>query len=148
MHCLTCHGCLFSFEICAGIIERNPGSRGQVFWDSVAIVEPGIIDTPMAQHITLANNASNYSHQTRLAVLFAESLKHPVPPSLVANKIFEIYTSGTWQLRHLVGPDAAPFIGWRQSMSDEAWADLGALEEKDWYARTNADFGMNMQPKG
>jgi len=134
----------FALESLSEILAQEVKSFGV----HVAIVEPGIINTPMAQHITVANNASHYSHQTRLAALFTESLKHPVPPSLVANKIFEIYASATWQLRHLVGPDAAPFIGWRHSMSDEAWVDLGPLDDKDWYARTNADFGMQMQPKG
>lgn len=113
----------------------------------VAIVEPGIIDTHMAQHITVPNHASNYSHQTRLAALFTASLKNPVPPTIVADKILEISTSGTWQLRHLVGPDAAPFIGWRQSMSDEAWVDLGALNDDAWYDRIKADFGMEVRPK-
>jgi hypothetical protein len=29
--------------------------------------------------------------------------------------------SGTWQLRHPSGPDAAPFVAWRASMTDEQW---------------------------
>ena len=111
----------------------------------VAIVEPGIIDTPMAQHITFAPNTSSYSHQRRLAALFTESLKHPVSPSLVADKILEIATNGTWQLRHPVGPDALPFIGWRQSMNDEAWVDLAALSDEAWCDRIEKDFGMDVR---
>ena len=122
----------FALESLSEILAREV----KLFGVHVAIVEPGIIDTPMARHITLANSASNYPHQSRLASLFTESLKRPVPPSLVAGKILEIYSSRTWQLRHLVGPDAVPFVSWRQSMSDEAWVDLGSLDDKDWYART------------
>ncbi|HMG89222.1 MAG TPA: SDR family oxidoreductase, partial [Chryseolinea sp.] len=91
----------------------------------VAIVEPGIIDTPMAQHITVITlPASNYSHQLRLAALFTASLKRPVSPTIVADKMLEIVETGTLQLRHLVGPDAIPFVNWRQSMNDEAWINL------------------------
>ncbi|MEO8140366.1 MAG: SDR family oxidoreductase [Gemmatimonadota bacterium] len=112
----------------------------------VAIVEPGIIDTAMARHIGVAQAPSAYAQQRRMAALFATALKNPVPPSLVADKILEIAAGGTWQLRHLVGPDAAPFVGWRKSMSDEAWVELGALDDAAWYARIQADFGMDARP--
>lgn len=109
----------------------------------VAIVEPGIIDTPMARHITVAQAPSPYPQQRRNAALFTASLKNPAPPSLVAEKIVEIAGGGAWQLRHPVGPDAAPFLGWRQSMNDEAWVDFGALEDDAWYDRIQADFGLD-----
>lgn len=112
----------------------------------VAIVEPGIIDTPMARHISVAQAPSPYAQQRRIAALFVAALKNPVPPSLVADKIVEIAAGGTWQLRHLVGPDAAPFVGWRKSMSDEAWVELGALDDAAWYARIQTDFGMDARP--
>lgn len=109
----------------------------------VAIVEPGIIDTPMSRHIAVAQAPSPYPQQRRNAALFTASLKNPAPPSLVAEKIVEVAGGETWQLRHPVGPDAAPFLGWRQSMSDEAWVDFGALEDDAWYDRVKADFGMD-----
>ena len=59
----------------------------------------------------------------------------------------EIAVNGTWQLRHPVGPDALPFIGWRQSRSDEEWVDLGALSDDAWYKRIEGDFGMEVRPK-
>jgi hypothetical protein len=31
-------------------------------------------------------------------------------PTLVAEKILEVAASSSWQLRHLVGPDAGPFL--------------------------------------
>jgi len=109
----------------------------------VAIVEPGIIDTPMARHVGVAQPVSAYPQQRRTAALFNAALKNPVQPSVVAEKIVEIAESNTWQLRHLVGPDAAPFVGWRQSMSDEQWIDLGALDDNAWYDRVKADFGID-----
>jgi hypothetical protein len=100
----------------------------------------------MAQHITVKQPHSNYSHQERLSALFTASLKHPVSATIVADKMLEIVEGGTWQLRHLVGPDATPFIGWRQSMDDEAWINLAALDDNAWYERIKADFGMEVRP--
>ena len=112
----------------------------------VAIVEPGIIDTAMARHIGTADAPSIYPQRRRTAGLFAASLANPAPPSVVADKVLEIATSGSWQLRHPVGPDAAPFLGWRRQMSDEAWVDFGAMDDDAWYDRVKADFGLDARP--
>src|SRR5256885_858294 len=92
----------------------------------VAIVEPGIIDTAMARRLEQPLNETSYAQQRRFAHLFTASLKQPAQPSLVADKVREIIESGTWQLRHPVGPDALPFLSWRKSMTDEEWVDLNA----------------------
>ena len=114
----------------------------------VAIVEPGIIDTPMSRHVGVAQAPSPYPHQRRNAALFTAALKNPTPPSVVAEKVLEIAVNGTWQLRHMVGPDAAPFLGWRQAMSDEEWVDWGALDDNAWYDRVKTDFGIDARPGG
>ncbi len=113
----------------------------------VAIVEPGIIDTPMARRIEMPQSPSPYPQQRRFAAMFTASLKNPAPPSLVGEKVVEIVESGTWQLRHPVGPDAEAFLGWREAMSGEEWVDWGALDDDAWYDRLKADFGMDARPK-
>ncbi len=113
----------------------------------VAIVEPGIIDTPMARRIGTPETPSPYPQQRRNAALFAASLENPASPSVVAGRVIEIADSGTWQLRHPVGPDAAPFLGWRNAMSDEEWVAFGALDDDAWYRRVKADFGLDARPK-
>jgi NAD(P)-dependent dehydrogenase (short-subunit alcohol dehydrogenase family) len=113
----------------------------------VAIVEPGIIETPMAKRIQEPAKVSPYPQQRRFAHMFAASLKNPAPPSLVAEKIREIIESGTWQLRHPVGPDALPFLNWRKSMTDEQWVDLNAADDDTWYERMEHDFGMAIRPR-
>jgi NAD(P)-dependent dehydrogenase (short-subunit alcohol dehydrogenase family) len=112
----------------------------------VAIVEPGIIDTAMARRISALASHSPYPQQPRFAALFQASLKTPAAPSLVAQKILEITVSGTWQLRHPVGPDAVPFLQWRNQMSDEEWVDLFASDDETWYSRIERDFAMNTRP--
>ncbi len=82
----------------------------------VLLVEPGIIDTAMAQRIGRPGAGSAYTQPDRLAMVFASALQQPVPPSRVAAKLLEIFASGTWQFRHLVGlvgPDAGPVTGLR-----------------------------------
>jgi NAD(P)-dependent dehydrogenase (short-subunit alcohol dehydrogenase family) len=132
----------FALESLSEILAQEVKSFGI----RVAIVEPGIIDTAMARHVTVEPSPSNYAHQKRLSLLFTASLEHPVHPSIVADKILEIAVGDTGQLRHPVGPDALPFLGWRQSMNDEAWLSLASLDDEGWYDRIKADFGMDVRP--
>ena len=113
----------------------------------VAVVEPGIIETPMSRRLEEPTNPSPYSQLLRFSHLFAAVLKKPAPPSFVAEKILEIIESGTWQLRHPVGPDALPFLDWRKSMTDEEWVDIHAADDETWYRRMEHDFGMAIRPK-
>jgi NAD(P)-dependent dehydrogenase (short-subunit alcohol dehydrogenase family) len=113
----------------------------------VAIVEPGIIDTAMARRVGDPAADSPYRQRARFTSLFTASLKNPVPPSLVGQKILEIVESGTWQLRHPVGPDAAPFLQWRGQMTDEEWVDLNASDDETWYRSLERDFGLDARPK-
>jgi NAD(P)-dependent dehydrogenase (short-subunit alcohol dehydrogenase family) len=101
----------------------------------VAIVEPGIIDTAMAQRIGDPGPGSPYGQTARFSVLFTNSLKNPVPPSLVAAKILEVAQSKDWQLRHPVGPDALPFLQWRNGMTDEQWVEMNAGDDATFFAK-------------
>lgn len=108
----------------------------------IAIVEPGIINTQMANDISV-NDTSIYPQSKRFAGLFAASLKTPTSASLVADKILEIANSETWQLRHPVGPDAIPFLQWRASMTDEEYVDWNAANDEDWYNAVQNTFGLD-----
>ena len=157
-------GCIINVASVAGRIASSPmapytaskfalealseslAQEAKPFNVRVAIVEPGIIDTAMARRIETARPPSPYPQQRRFAAMFTASLKNPVPPSVVGEKVLEIVESGTWQLRHPVGPDAAPFLQWRKAMSDEEWVAWGALGDDAWYDRLQADFGMDARP--
>jgi NAD(P)-dependent dehydrogenase (short-subunit alcohol dehydrogenase family) len=105
----------------------------KTFGVHVALVEPGIIDTAMARRISHAGT-SKYRQSDRVAGFFAKSLEESRPTSLVAEKILNIVESGTWQLRHPVGPDAVPSISSRQSMTDEAWVDWHSADDEGFFA--------------
>ena len=119
----------------------------KTFGVRVLIVEPGIIDTAMARRIGVPASTSPYRQRERFAMLFTAALKNPTPPSLVAAKIVEIAESDTWQLRHPVGPSAAPFLQWRAGMTDEAWVDLNASDDETWFRGIQRDFGLDSRPK-
>ena len=101
----------------------------------VAIVEPGIIDTAMAQRVKDPAPGSPYGQTARLSVLVSKSLENPVPPSLVAEKILEVAQSESWQLRYPVGPDAVGFLEWRKGMSDEEWVEMNAGDDEAFFAK-------------
>jgi NAD(P)-dependent dehydrogenase (short-subunit alcohol dehydrogenase family) len=101
----------------------------------VAIVEPGIIDTAMARRIAGQPDDSVYRQGARFAAVFTNALQNPTLPSVVARKILEIAESGTWQLRHPVGPDAMPLLQWRSQMTDEEWVDLHASDDEAYFGR-------------
>jgi NAD(P)-dependent dehydrogenase (short-subunit alcohol dehydrogenase family) len=113
----------------------------------VAVVEPGMIATPMAKRIARPAGRSSYPHLSRMAGLYQAALPNATRPAVVAEKIREIIESGTWQLRHLVGADAQPFLDWRVARNDEAWIDLFASEDEDWYEQMQRDFGLDTRPR-
>jgi NAD(P)-dependent dehydrogenase (short-subunit alcohol dehydrogenase family) len=158
-------GCIINVTSVAGRIANSPlapyaaskyalealsealAQEMKTFNVRVAVVEPGIIDTPMARRLEEPMSESNYAQRRRFAHLFAASLKNPASPALVAQKIRDIVESETWQLRHPVGPDAVPLLEWRKSMTDEEWVDLHAADDDTWYGRMERDFGMAIRPK-
>ena len=113
----------------------------------VALVQPGIIDTPMAHEVENATADPLYRQVGRFAHMFQASLDTPTPPTIVAERIREIVEGRSQALRHPVGPDAAAFLGWRASMSDEDWVEWGALPDDTWYDRVSRDFGLDVRSK-
>jgi short-subunit dehydrogenase len=108
----------------------------------VALLEPGIQDTRMAHDISKGSR-SIYRQVDRFSDLFRALLASPVSPDASATAIRHIIESGTWQLRHLPGPNAAPFVAWRASMTDEQWVDWNALDDDAWYDTVQRDFGLD-----
>jgi NAD(P)-dependent dehydrogenase (short-subunit alcohol dehydrogenase family) len=125
----------------------------KAFGVRVAIVEPGIIDTPMAREIELPIPVSLYPQQRRMAAYFAAALQTSRPPLLVAEKIRQIIEtgpeeSGFWQLRHPVGPGAEALLASRQATSDEEYVGLQASDDDTWYAVMEKSTGMVLRLKG
>jgi NAD(P)-dependent dehydrogenase (short-subunit alcohol dehydrogenase family) len=158
-------GCIVNVTSVAGRISASPlgpynaskwaleaasealAQEMKTFGVRVAIVEPGIIDTAMARRIVEPTGSDSYPQGRRIAGMFQASLSSARPPSIVAEKIRDVIESGTWKLRHTVGPDAEPFLNWRAAMTDEEWVEWGALDDEAWYERVQQDFGFDARPK-
>jgi len=154
-----CSGCIINVSSVAGRITNPPlaaytaskwalealtealAAEMKTFGVRVALVEPGIIDTAMAHRIGESSEGSAYRQPARFGKLFSASLKNPVPPSLVAQKILEIAEYGAWTLRHPVGPDALPLLQWRKTMSDEKGVELNASDDETWARSVGLNLG-------
>ncbi len=118
----------------------------RAFGVRVAIVEPGIIATRMARNIEGMAKSNVYPQVRRCAALFEATISAGAgQPAVVAQKIREIVESGTWQLRHPVGPDAEPFLAWRAAMNDENWVHWNAQSDSEWLKAVKADFGLDLR---
>jgi len=112
----------------------------------VALVEPGVIATPIFGKVKPREWSSYYPQTRRMLALFRSSLQTPTPPSLVADKIVEIVNNRDAKLRHPVGPDAKGFLDWRASMTDEEWIASGGVEsDEEWAANMKLHLGMHVQ---
>jgi hypothetical protein len=65
---------------------------------------------------------------------------------MVADKVLDIAESGTWKLRHPVGPDSEAFLAWRKGKTDDEWVNWGSMGDDDWFAAVQADFGIDARP--
>ena len=111
----------------------------------VAIIEPGVIATPIFGKAKPTKGDSPYPHLRRQRALFAASLTKPTSPYVVGEQIRQIVEGDSWQLRYPVGPDAAPFLKWRASKTDEEMVEGGAATDKEYKAHVKREFGLDIE---
>jgi len=127
-------------------LSEGLAQEAKMFNIRVAIVEPGIIDTDMPRQFSSRTGAatSPYPQTDRITAWFTSSLEKSTPPQVVAEKVREIIESGTWRLRHPVGPDAEGFLQWRGSMTDEQWVEWNAADDDTWLRNMVSTFGLDV----
>ena len=158
-------GCIINITSVAGRVSTSPlgvyaaskhaleavsealAQEMKAFNVRVAVVEPGIIDTPMAREIGEPVANSPYPQQRRMAHFFAATLNTPRQPILVAEKIQSIIESGTWQFRHPVGPGAQELLDSRMATSDEDYIAFQASDDDTWYTTMEHRTGMIIRPR-
>jgi len=111
----------------------------------VAIVEPGVIATPIFTKARPLPENSPCPHSKRLRAIFAAMLANPTPPSLVGEAIRDIVDGDSWQLRYPVGPDAAPALKWRASKTDEQVIEEAAQSDDEFVKRVKRDFKLDIK---
>src|SRR5579863_7007893 len=111
----------------------------------VAIIEPGVIATPIFGKATPPKGDSPYPHLRRQRAWFAASLTRPTSPYVVGEQIRQIVEGDSWQLRYPLGPDAAPFLKWRASKTDEQMVEGAAATDEEYIARVKREFGLDVE---
>ena len=99
----------------------------QAFGIRVAIVEPGVVVTPIfTKAKRFADPASPYAvHVHRLLLFYQMQMKTPSQPADVARVIHEAATTKEPKLRYLVGDDAERLVAGRRRLTDEEYVATG-----------------------
>ncbi len=125
------HGAYGASKAAVEALSESLAQELKPFNIQVAIVEPGIIETPIFNKVN-ANANTNYPNIKRFLSIFAASLEFHTPPSVVAEVINDIVRGNSTTMRNSAGPDAAGLLQWRASTSDEDWANSGGLNDDEW----------------
>ena len=111
----------------------------------VAIVEPGVIATPIFTKAPAPTAESLYPFRKRLRATFAALLAKPTPPSVVGDAIRDIVASDSLQLRYPVGPDAELWLNARSKKTDEQAVLEGNESDAEFAARLKREFGIDVK---
>ncbi len=117
----------------------------QRFGIRVAIVEPGVVVTPIfTKAKRFADPASPYfDHVRRLLLLYQKQMPHAAQPADAAQVIYEAATTATPRLRWLVGKDAELLVAGRQRQTDEEYVAGGrAMAEDDYLEDIRQRYGF------
>lgn len=114
----------------------------------VAVVEPGIIATPMTvENLPRPRAGSAYPHGRWMRAFYAPTVTGGPGPAVVAEAILDIVEGRNTRFRTPSGPDAIPFLELRKSQTDEEWIRLcDTLEDEGFYSRFEAISSMNVRP--
>lgn len=98
----------------------------------VAVVEPGVTDTPLQDKCKSQIKESVYPNLERCVAFFSAARDHHIPPELVAESILKIVNGESTHFRNPTGLDSVPMLGFRASMSDEDWIAAAGVDEDTW----------------
>ena len=110
----------------------------------VAIVEPGVIATPILTKEHPIPAGGPYPHARRTTALLAAIRANRTPASVVGDLIRDIVDGESWQLRYPAGPDAAPALKGRRSKTDEQVVAEAAESDDEFVARVKREFGLDL----
>ena len=110
----------------------------------VAMIEPGVIATPIFSKAFPLPKDSPYPHRRRLRALFAASLTSPTSPYVLGEQIRQIVGGDSWQLRYPVGPDAVPLMKWRAGKTDEEMVNNAGSSDEEYKAEIKREFGLDL----
>jgi NAD(P)-dependent dehydrogenase (short-subunit alcohol dehydrogenase family) len=118
----------------------------QGFGIRVAIVEPGVVVTPIfSKAKRWADATSPYAdHVRRLLLFYQKQMKQASQPADAARVLYEAATTTEPRLRWLVGEDARLLVDGRRRMSDEEYlAGARPMPDEEYLAEMQRRFGFD-----
>jgi NAD(P)-dependent dehydrogenase (short-subunit alcohol dehydrogenase family) len=120
----------------------------QGFGIRVAIVEPGVVLTPIFQKARRFNDpTSPYAdHVRRLLLFYQAQMKMASQPEDAARVIYEAATTSAPRLRWLVGEDARLLAAGRRRLTDEEYvAGARPMPDAEYLEQMKRRFGFDWQ---
>jgi NAD(P)-dependent dehydrogenase (short-subunit alcohol dehydrogenase family) len=140
------HGHYCAVKHALEAISEALAQEVQGFGIRVAIVEPGVVLTPIFQKAKrYADPASPYAeHVRRLLLFYQAQMKVASQPADAARVIYEAATTSQPRLRWLVGEDAKRLDAARRRMSDEEFvAGARPMPDEQYLAEMKRRYGFD-----
>jgi NAD(P)-dependent dehydrogenase (short-subunit alcohol dehydrogenase family) len=144
---LGCHGYYSATKFALAAISESLAIEARPFGIKVAIIEPGVIVTPIfgKSAPTMPENHPYQQAMARLTRVLRTQLVDGAGPEIVANAIFHAVGEGCVKLRYPVGPDAEVIAATHDRMTPAEWvALLSEPDDEKFLAAAEQAFGVDL----
>jgi NAD(P)-dependent dehydrogenase (short-subunit alcohol dehydrogenase family) len=144
---LGCHGFYAATKYALAAVSESLAVEMKPFGIQVAIIEPGVILTPIWNKAEALMPEGHPYQQAmgRLMRLFGAQMVGGTRPDAVALAIYEAVREGAPKLRYAVGADAEAIVAARDRMTAGEWAAVFAEEDEERFvSRMEETFGVDL----
>jgi NAD(P)-dependent dehydrogenase (short-subunit alcohol dehydrogenase family) len=123
---LPAHGSYAATKFALGALSESLAMEVRRFGVRVALIEPGVILTPIwgKRDVALPADHAYAAAMTRLMRIFGSQFEGGTPPVVVAEAIWKAAHDPAPPLHIPVGPDADVWVGARERLSADEWVTL------------------------
>ncbi len=144
---LGCHGFYAATKFALAAVSESLAIEARPFNIRVAIIEPGVILTPIWNKAEVVMPADHPYQQAmgRLWRLFGAQLEGGTKPDVVARCIYDAVQEGATKLRYPVGADAEVIAAARDRLTAAEWTTLlNEPDEQIFAKKAEAAFGVDL----
>jgi NAD(P)-dependent dehydrogenase (short-subunit alcohol dehydrogenase family) len=144
---LACHGYYSATKFALAAVSESLAMEMKPFGIKVAIIEPGVILTPIwgKSEPLMPENHPYQQAMARLLRLFGAQMEGGTMPDAVARAIYDAVEDGAAKLRYPVGVDAEAIVTARDRMTPAEWAELLTEEDDERFvAKAEQAFGADL----
>jgi NAD(P)-dependent dehydrogenase (short-subunit alcohol dehydrogenase family) len=144
---LGCHGFYSATKFALAAVSETLAIEVKPFGIKVAIIEPGVILTPIwTKGEVLMPEGHPYQQALgRLWRLFGAQMDGGTMPEAVARTIYDAVQEGGTKLRYPAGPDAEAIAAARNRMTAAEWVGLLTEDDEDKFvAKAEVAFGTDL----